>query len=264
MEKKKIILLVGAGAIENAWTPVVDAIKEINKNISANNANAFFAKLIHLARCYSQIEHPQAKQDLKLTLSNIDFLKNLICQKLRSAQEQSKINARPEFQKIIRKFITVSNNETYLVSTNWDTVIENEINRICHLEDKTNKIPCLYIHGNIDSDIYLPTEMTQENYRNKEQEIFFGKKHSSFITILEKTNTLIIYGLSMSPLDAELLQTVGLVCYNINEIIIIDLNPDIAADNIKAIIDPEVNLKITGYSPFNLDIGCPYSSIYIN
>jgi len=250
MQQNKITFLFGAGAVENAWAPVIKAIKNTtNRDINEQNANSFFAQQIYLARFYSRITHPEAKISLQHAISNLSVLKREICKELYEAQQKKEIKARKETIDIIETFSNFPYSNDCFISTNWDTTIEDEISKFY-----SKKISCLHIHGDINSDIYLPTEITTESYRNQHEEINFGRKHSSLINCLENSNALIIYGLSMSPLDAELLQTIGAIPENnIIEIIIINPNHKSVADNLMAIIDSK-NVSIKGYCPSNLEV----------
>jgi hypothetical protein len=253
MGNKTATLLVGAGAVENAWQPVINAIKETtNRNIDASNANCFFAQLIYLARFYSTIDHPDAKYHLQVMLDNIAILKEQICHNLKEAQRKSEIKARPELELIISKFITSKNNKAIIVSTNWDTVVENKVNTLYRFPEN-KQIPCLHIHGDINSDIYLPSEITTEHYRSKEEDKNFGVKHSDFFRIIETTDILILYGISLSPLDAELLQVFYNIPNFVNQIIIINPDHKSVANNISAIVEPNCKIKITGYHPSDLE-----------
>jgi hypothetical protein len=245
---ERVTLVVGAGAVENAWKPVIKAIRDVaNRDVNINNANCFFAQLIYLARFYSNINHFEAAKNLVVTLDNIKILKNQICSNLKLAQENGEIRSRSELKKILSKFITSKGNKATLISTNWDTVIEDEINKIYHLNDE-KKISCLHVHGDIDSDIYLPTEITPETYRTEEEEKNFGSKTSLLIKALEKTDTLLIYGLSLNPLDAELLQVISYI-NNVKKIIVIDPKHDDVINNLRAIIEHSHELNIIGYCP---------------
>ena len=55
INKTKIAILVGAGAVENAWTPVLNVFKIIYGNeIDADSVNFLFAKSICALRLYSK------------------------------------------------------------------------------------------------------------------------------------------------------------------------------------------------------------------
>ncbi|WP_409415732.1 hypothetical protein [Flavobacterium sp. PS2] len=56
LKRNNIVIIVGAGAVENAWNPVINAIKTFTDlTVDADGANGFFARLIYLLRFYSKI-----------------------------------------------------------------------------------------------------------------------------------------------------------------------------------------------------------------
>lgn len=69
------------------------------------------------------------------------------------------------------------------MTTNWDTVFENELKKIV-VDDhdyKANIIEVHYLHGNIHNGnlIYLPSEIVDEPYRTDEEKKYFwiGTQH---------------------------------------------------------------------------------------
>jgi len=244
MENKNITLLVGSGAVVDAWTPVINAIRQVTKKEidTSYAANCFFAQLVYLARFYSHVDHPDCPKKLELLIDDINILKKVISENLKTAQQKGEIKARAEFEKIISEFIIKKRNKAVLISTNWDTVIDAEINRIVG-----KSIPVLHIHGDINSNIYLPTEITPEKYRQKDDEFDFGHKHINLRTLLENTDELIIYGLSLSPLDAELLQS---LCDlgSTKKVYIIDPDHENIKKNLLAIM-ANPNIPIEGIKP---------------
>lgn len=259
MEKKNTTLLVGAGAVENAWKPVIDAIKTVtSKDISTGDAaNCFFAQMVYLARFYSSINHPDCPTSLKVIIDNINIIKKAIAENLKKAQQKGEIKVRPEFKNIVSEFIIKKQNSVAVISTNWDTVIDNEMSRI-YRQIGCNLTPVLHIHGDIFSDIYLPTEITAEKYRQTKEESYFGNKHINFRDLLENTDELIIYGLSLSPLDAELLQS---LCHlgKTEKVFIIDPNHEKVKENLLAImVNP--NIPVIGYHPSEIQTEVETSS----
>ena len=54
IKRNKIVIIVGAGAVENAWVPIVNAIKVFrDQTVDIDCANCFLARLIYLLRFYT-------------------------------------------------------------------------------------------------------------------------------------------------------------------------------------------------------------------
>ena len=106
-----------------------------------------------------------------------------------------------------------------LVSTNWDTVVDDALKNhpILRHYIRTENF-CTHLHGSFhDPDtIYLPTEVVNEKYRTKEQNLHMWNIHKDTLHNLKSSDSFIIYGLSLSPLDAELCQILG-ASISINE-----------------------------------------------
>jgi hypothetical protein len=126
IKRNKIAIIVGAGAVENAWRPIINAINVVtDQTVDIDGANCFFARLIYLLRFYSKIPLTDAKSLLEISKENAEILKNGICEEIKIAQSKGILKPRNEFRKILRKFVfNESRNSVCLISTYWDTVID--------------------------------------------------------------------------------------------------------------------------------------------
>lgn len=267
MKGKNITFIVGAGAVLNAWNPVIRAINKTEGiETNGNGANFLFARYIYLLKFYSTIakagKYPEMFEIMK---SNISILKSNIADELKKAQNSGEIRPTENFKEIVNKFVISSVDRAYLVTTNWDNVIDLEINKLYRSNnpDTNFKIESFHIHGSIDSpdELYLPSEITQEIYRTKEEETKLGNNHGSLMSLLEKGNRTILYGISLDPLDAELNQTLGagISSPNIEEIIIINPNHEIVADRVKLLLDKRYPAKVLAYHPNDLNKKIEYN-----
>lgn len=205
--QNKIAILVGAGAVENAWEPILNMFRPINGyETDADTANFLFAKSICALRLYSK-SSKGAKQ-LKEEQETVRLMKEVICDSLRLAQKMGLLKPRKEFTAILNKFVLANPNNLFgFVSTNWDTVIDTEADR--WVKEKYYDIDgakVFHIHGSIEAHehIYLPSETSAENYRGEEENYNVSHNHYSTYQFLSEANSIILYGLSLNPLDAEL------------------------------------------------------------
>ena len=213
-ETINISLIVGAGAVENAWEPVVRALQPYYKyKLDGDSANSIFARLVYLLRWFGSINEDFSKGQLKPYLEFTKKLKREISDQLIKAEREREIKVRPQFKQIIEKFVFVPNNRSVLISTNWDTVIDNAINVLGQSNNPKHKSDIItnHIHGSVLNPLtlYLPTEVNRENYRTKEEDDEIGNNHGSIWRTLEHSNISILYGLSLTALDAELGQTLA-------------------------------------------------------
>lgn len=146
-----------------------------------------------------------------------------------------------------------------LISTNWDTVIDDALKHF--LESNFSNgfwhMYPLHIHGSINDEntLYLPTEVTRESYRTMKEDQAIGEIHGSIMKGLEKVEKVVIYGLSLSPLDAELSQTLasGWDNKNLRNIVVVDPNHEVIAERVKILLYNPGTVKIRGFHPNDLN-----------
>jgi hypothetical protein len=261
----KIALVVGAGAVENAWGPVIEVLSKIvGYRINADGANCFFARLVYLMRFYATGTFPEAHQKTQELVGYVDKIKIDISKSLLDAERRQEIKARREFREILEKFVFSEIHKSVLITTNWDTVIGNSIDELGESNHPRpgSAIECTHIHGSIrdPANLYLPSELVREPYRTKISDSEMGTIHGSIWRTIEESNKTILYGLSLDPLDAELTQTLaaGWSSANLEEILIV--NPEHAkiAQRVKLLLDDRYSAKIIGFDPTNLRNGCSY------
>ena len=86
----------------------------------------------------------------------------------------------------------------FFLTTNWDRLLETEL--------AYNPKSVMHIHGDVEvpNCMYLPTETSTEPYRNPEINEHIGALTGTAWHLIHEARQLCIYGLSLSPLDAEL------------------------------------------------------------
>lgn len=110
---KKIALIVGAGAVENTWQPIIKTIKKItNFETDADGANCIFARYVYLLRFYSSIKHPETSEDLIEFNNFVNTIKSEICIELHNAEIRGEIKIRKEFKSILDKFVASEINQS--------------------------------------------------------------------------------------------------------------------------------------------------------
>nr|WP_299344250.1 hypothetical protein [Allomuricauda sp.] len=261
MSRKDITIIVGSGAVENSWVPVMRAIKKTHGiNTNRDGANFLMAREIYQLRSYSKFaQRNHYPEVFRIMKSNVDLLKQNIAYELGEAQKTGEIKARQLLKELVDKFTDEGLDRIAIVSTNWDEVIDIAINKLYQWGKRgmTRSINCYHIHGSINnpSTLYLPSEITLENYRNENEEKVIANNHLNFISLLRNNNKTILYGISLDPLDAELnVALAGGWGSKLNEeIIIINPNHEVVAERVKLLLDKKSSIKIVGYNPSNLN-----------
>lgn len=263
-KNQSIALFVGAGAVKNAWSPIIKAVQPIyfKENISIEGATSGLARLVYNLRWFSN--YPGGALDKCKQI--LEDAKLVICNEIRIAHEKNEITVRDNFLKIVEQITLSECNRLMIVSTNWDTVVEDSINSIPKVRQMfgNRNLFAAHIHGvYLDSkNIYLPSEIVEEPYRTAEERQFLGNMHANVMQAMMFADTIVIYGLSISPLDAELTQVMG-ACLdhpNIKTIKIVDPNHKVVAERINLLIKyPIKKITVEGYNPDDLNNCYDYS-----
>lgn len=265
MENKREVtaLIVGAGAVQNAWAPVLRALQPYyDFPLTSDAANCIFARFVYLLRWYASSPMEVAKDHLAALKGQLAEMRSAICEELKTAQKQGELVVRPEFEAIVDSMLVARRMTFMLVTTNWDTVVPEALGRHLNRTMDGTVIP-LHIHGssaNPDT-LYLPTEVTQEPYRTHEEDQAIGGLHGSIWRGLEGARRVIVYGLSLSPLDAELGQTLaaGWSNPNLREIRVVAPDHEVVAHRVNLLLDPRYEVAVKGYSPQDLKTAYDYT-----
>jgi len=259
----KTALIYGAGAVENAWLPVLRALKDyVDFPLSPDGANAFLARLVYLLRWNASLDNEHGRMELKKYVEVLSDIKIKVAQELRSAEKKREIRHRPSLEILLWKHLMPITEGFFLISTNWDTVIENSIRKLLikHFHLRINTV---HIHGNVGNAnrMYLPSELTKEPYRKKEDEIWLGTQHGITWRTLEKCRKVIIYGLSLDPLDAELgmVLAAGFSNTALEEILIVDPNHSVIAHRINLLLDRRRDIKVKGINCTTIEEEADYT-----
>lgn len=253
-------MLVGSGAVENAWEPILNCFRPINGHeTDADSVNFLLAKSICALRLYSK--SPKGAVQLKEEQELVKLTKEVIGDALKLAQNAGVLKPRKEFRAILDRFVLSNPSNLFgIVTTNWDTVIDKEADR--WVKDKYYNIESakvFHIHGSIEAHehLYLPSETSMENYRSDEENYKIGYNHYTTYKFLSEANSLILYGISLDPLDAELtllLNGAFTPETSIREVIIINPEYKKIRKRVKILLFRKNNINIRCFHPENLEI----------
>jgi hypothetical protein len=96
-----------------------------------------------------------------------------------------------------------------------------------------------------------------ENYRSDDENYKLGYNHFTTLKFLKEAKTILLYGLSLDPLDAELsLLLSGAFAGNktIQEVIIINPNYQLVRKRVKIVLFRKNHITIRCFHPENLEI----------
>jgi hypothetical protein len=119
-----------------------------------------------------------------------------------------RVAAEQEFYGLRRAVVPFLHDERWgtnrlFLTTNWDRVLENDL--------ALGPESVVHIHGDVQapSTLYLPTETSTEPYRTDEGNARLASFTRSAVQVIQGARQVCIYGLSLSPLDAELNVVLG-------------------------------------------------------
>lgn len=262
---EKVAFIVGAGAVENSWTPVIKVLQpDIRYQLDPDSANSFFALMVYHMRFMALSTPSESKTFLRKIIDDINHIKSSIARELIRAELSREIFYRKELPNILDKFLFNQKTQHVVISTNWDTVIDNALNYFGHATNSESKLlQTHHLHGIVSSpnNLYLPSEMFLEAYRPEQENGEMGKIHRGVLHALQECNKTILYGLSLNPLDAELCQllSLGWNSPNQKEIVIIDPNHMTVARRVGILLnDFDYNISVYAYHPADLSSKIQY------
>jgi hypothetical protein len=256
------LILVGAGAVENSWDPVIVALRSIGfpDVATAGAANFALARLVYIARLAERdpatTPIAKSKNDVRAKLAEV---KRAIARELTDATARRKIGARREFADVMRRFVLLNNAEVGVITTNWDKTVERQASTL-HAGQ-----PVMYVHGHVDDadGLYLPTEVAEEPYREPAQRRPLIERRRDLVRAITRATRLVFYGLGLSALDAELGQIVASGIHNssVTEIIVVNPHYVHVADRIATLNDGgSLTMPIRCCLPTRLDQMWTYTS----
>jgi hypothetical protein len=198
------VVFIGSGAVAGSWEPVYDALGARIPERSAETANVYFATLVHRLRWLHRMAanpkaHPEYRQLFVEALKEYRGVTQEISTVLRSRRETLRL--RPEAHAIKELLLDQRDDfrAFHIATTNWDFSAQE-----LHDEDRDPCPSISFLHGTFSVGLYLPGEAIDEPYRGADNLHEFEISMLSTVHALRDAERLIVYGLSFSPLDAEL------------------------------------------------------------
>jgi hypothetical protein len=257
------LLIVGAGAVENSWPPILRALRNYyDFDLTSDGANSFLARIVYLMRWHSALADPAAKKELVTIQRTYEDVCSRIRSELRAAQRSGELRIRPEFNAVVECFLVRRRTRFAVISTNWDSIIEDALTTRFAAKHACVVSAC-HLHGGLPSEepLYLPSELAREAYRGTVHVNALGGLHAGALDALGRARHVVLYGLSLSPLDAELCQTLasGWHDSNLQSVDIVDPDHMTVAHRVNLLADPRRTVTVLGFNPSALDAPVNYT-----
>ncbi len=251
------VLLTGSGAVQESWKPICRALHlpHLTKPLSKGVVNTLLADIVYKRRfAYLSDSNDTVVQSTSDRV--MQTFKDAICQELIIARQNNEIKVQVEFNDIMYKVVLPDTKALASITTNWDLVIDEALQSFPTFKNHSKKPPTMHIHGSVSepSGLYLPTEIIRESYRKESEVAILEKMIYEVMTYLKIAKKIIIYGLSISALDAELLQVINQSFdnKNLSEIIVIDNYPTSVIEKLQLMNFASTPVSIKGYYPHDL------------
>jgi hypothetical protein len=221
-----VVALFGAGVVRNAWLPVLRALQQTDFPDVATQeaANFVLARLVYIGREVNRSEATSIRERFR---ASFDQIRQAIGTELTAAEARGELTVQPEFRNVLDQLVRRAGADIALGTTNWDTVIERALAQ----EGASADLPVVHLHGTCNSSgtLYFPTEVAEEPYRTATETAELTLPRDTLVRAMQRATHLILYGLALSPLDAELGQVLasGMNGSQIKEVMVV--NPDYPA-----------------------------------
>jgi hypothetical protein len=212
------IYLIGTGAEIGSWPPVIEAIREMQvegagtpqavKN--AEGAVAYFGALVQWRRdaifmrrvCRFDERDQWIKMESTMAEAHKQ-LKTRIAGKLAAAMKSGALRLRDSF----REHVNRQSGMLVFLTTNWDRLLDEELGLKTPGPSRVQ-----HIHGDIsDPDkMLLPGEIMGECYRADAEADGMKRKPLSLTPAVEAASRFVVYGHSLSAIEAELRNAIWL------------------------------------------------------
>jgi len=257
-------MIIGAGAVENAWTPIISLFQSMYKELGIKNYESLNSEDINyiLAGYIYRLEFVYlhgSEADQQEMFQEYKNIKEVIAETLKQANKKREIWARNSYIETMNKFIP-RNHRCGMISTNWDMCVEKTFRDAFRQNNDLCEI--LYLHGNYENSqtLYLPSEKIDEPYRTEEDKNNLRDRHAHFSGLVKQARRIILYGISLSILDVELVQILysASIRTAVREIFVIDTNPDPVAKRLSFLFSNYSKIEIVGFRPDDLDCEINY------
>jgi hypothetical protein len=192
------VFLVGTGAEQNAWPPVTEAIKAIFPDAQKDKSdggweNFVMAKLVAVHRAQEASKKFNEGHGETQGRANLDLLRQEIATRLRKAVASKDLCPRPKFLEVAKDLEWGSR---VFLTTNWDLSIEGAL----------PNADVRHIHGSVadPATLYLPSDYAFDASHPEETRKSMLLALDGCIETFWEATTVVIYGLSLDPLDGEL------------------------------------------------------------
>ena len=259
--RRSTVVLFGAGIQEHAWDPVARVLARtaFDQVVTGDQANGALANLVYNLRFWTLKVAGEAKQGsvradtqaaFDVYLNSYREIRSQIATELESAETSGELRLWPTFEGVWNALVS-STVHLSIVTTNWDRLLTKVAARQWSDVDEN---AVFHVHGDRRDPelLLLPTELVAEPYREPEVTQALGLRKKGIMDLMGQTQSLVISGLSLSPMDAELahILAVGIDHGKVEEVHIADPKHALVCGRLMILLRHR-QPAIFGYDPKN-------------
>jgi hypothetical protein len=187
-------------------------------------------------------------------------VRETIASEIRLSEASGELMIRAEFDRVLDRFGPREGEGLLAYNLNWDRVADGALSRWG--DARSQRADPVHLHGQAtnSSELYLPSEVHFEPYRSSEGQQSLFHQQAALVNAEPLGDRLILYGLSLDPLDAELCTTVALLLHesSIQKIILVNPNHSVVAERLRLFLDDGRPRAVIGIDPAYLSIHSRY------
>ena len=249
------VCIIGTGAVAGAWPPVLRALKSQKADIGIADefrdaGNCVMASLVYYARWASSNSFGGTKMEKRGFVALLRKTSRAICRELRRAERAGDLEVRSKFWRVMTTVVRAHEGGFYILTTNWDSTIERAFRDRYRVEVKVG-----HIHGELSrGHLYLPSEVANEPYRRSREKRELTGHLKGMLRLIEGCTRLVLYGLSLDPLDVELGMLIAAGIRRpskCREVVVVDPKHDVVLRRIR-VHGSHKRITIRGINPLTL------------
>lgn len=215
--------------MEAPWVPVIAALRELEHDVSCSeSANLVFATQASWARMQVVYGERNGSRDMDRIRAEAFEPVDLMCRTIGRHLDENPRRMQPEFLRSVERCLyDDSFRDLTVFTTNWDRSLRDLVGA-----DGPTVFP---LHGQVGEGLYLPSEIAGEVYRPLPDRLQLVQTHRTLHHWMKLCDHLIIYGLSLSPLDAELALLIKAHAVHLGIATIVDPRPEYVAARLRAL-----------------------------
>jgi hypothetical protein len=156
------LFIIGSGALQDAWRPVIEALRETGfRDVrTSDGANFAMSRLVYNMRMHWKLKGDD--DDGKELLDKYNGVREKIASKLRDAEARGELRVRAEFEQVSMTFALGVGDTISIATTNWDGAVAAKLQAIA--DRYSRSVTAKAMHGTSQDS---PQPFTRQDPRRR-------------------------------------------------------------------------------------------------